>query len=97
MAVRDTNPNDGGPNDRAAILALGALGWILNADSRADRFLSLTGLDVDTLRERAGEPAILAATLGFLENHEPDLIACADALGVTPSALVAAHQMLEAR
>ena len=95
MAVRDTNPNDGGPNDRAAILALGALGWILTADSRAARFLSLTGLDVDTLRERAGEPAILAATLGFLENHEPDLIACADALDTSPDDLVRARRTLE--
>ena len=39
----------------------------------------------------------LAAVLAYLEAYEPDLIACSQALGVTPPALVAAHQMLESR
>ena len=37
----------------------------------------------------------LAAVLLFLENHEPDLIACAEALGVPPLRLVAARQELD--
>ncbi len=36
------------------------------------------------------------ATLAFLESHEPDLVACADALGVRPAALVAARERLDA-
>jgi hypothetical protein len=55
----------------------------------------VTGLDAAGLRARAGEPALLAAALGFLEAHEPDLIACADALGVRPAQLVAARAALE--
>ena len=58
--------------------------------------LALTGLTGDDLRGRAADPAVLAALLGFLEAYEPDLIACADALDVTPSMLVAAREMLEA-
>ncbi|RYE02801.1 MAG: DUF3572 family protein [Sphingomonadales bacterium] len=42
-----------------------------------------------------GDPALLAATLGFLESYEPDLLACADALGVKPAALVSARAQLE--
>ncbi len=72
------------------VLLLGALAWICADDDRASRLLSLTGLDVDDLRSRATEPAILAAVGGFLGDHEPDLIACAAALDCTPQAIVAA-------
>ena len=35
------------------------------------------------------------AVLGFLEANEPDLIACADELGVRPEAMVRAREALE--
>ena len=76
-------------------LALRALAWTLAEQARADRMLALTGLDGDDLRERAMEPAVLAAVLGFLEAYEPDLIACAEALDVKPSDLVEARKTLE--
>lgn len=79
----------------AAAIALHALAWILSDDARAERLLVLTGLDADDLRTRATEPAVLAATLAFLESHEPDLVGCADAIGHPPQALVAARQRLE--
>ena len=76
-------------------LALGALGWVLAEDARAERLLALTGLTPETLRARVQDRDFLAAVLRFLENHEPDLIACAEALGVPPLRLVAARQELE--
>jgi adenine/guanine phosphoribosyltransferase-like PRPP-binding protein len=79
----------------AEALALQALVWTLGDSARASRLLDLTGLDPAELRARAGEPALLAATLGFLEAYEPDLVACAEALGVAPAALVAARAELE--
>ncbi len=82
-------------NEDAISLALQALVWTLNEPDRADRLLAVTGLDPHDLRIRVGEPAVLSAALGFLEGHEPDLIACAAALGVPPQALVAAHYRLE--
>ena len=82
-------------NDDEA-LALGALGWTLSEDARAERLLALTGVTPDLLRERLEDRAFLAAVLLFLEGHEPDLLACADALGVTPARLVAAREGLEA-
>lgn len=81
----------------ADALALAALAWTVAEPSRAERLLALTGLDPAGLRARAGEPALLGAVLGFLESHEPDLIACADALGVPPEALVRARGQLEER
>lgn len=82
-------------NEDAGALALRALVWTLSEPERAMRLLDVTGLDPRDLRARAGDPAVLSATLGFLENHEPDLIACATELDVTPAALVAARATLE--
>ncbi len=77
-------------------MALRALVWTLAEQARADRMLALTGLSGDDLRERAMEPAVLGALLGFLEAYEPDLIACAEALEVKPADLVQAREVLEA-
>lgn len=89
-------PSTPGPSlcsDPEAI-ALSALVWTLAEQSRADRLLALTGLDPDALRARIGDPALLAAVIAFLEAHEPDLIACAAQLGMTPKALVAVGEAL---
>ncbi len=79
----------------AEALALAALGWTLSDGDRAARLLALTGLTPADLRARLGEPSLLAATLGFLEAHEPDLVACAEELSVTPAELVASRTALE--
>ena len=87
MSREDTN------NPEA--LALAALGWTVSEQGRAHRFLALTGLTAETLRARLGEASTLVAVLQFLEGHEPDLLACGDALGVSPAALVEARRSLE--
>ncbi len=86
MAASETN---------AEALALQALVWTLGDSARASRLLDLTGLDPSELRARAGDPVLLAAVLGFLESHEPDLIACAEDLDVGPAALISARAQLE--
>lgn len=68
--------------------------WILGDAMRAERLLALTGLTPETLRAGLGDRAMQAAILAFLEAHEPDLLACADELGVTPAMLVAARRTL---
>lgn len=78
-----------------AALALQALAWTLADSARAERLLALTGLTPERLRAGAADPAVLAAVLGFLGAHEPDLIACADAIGIAPERLVAAAMELE--
>jgi len=88
MRTPDTNPD-------TAALALQALAWTLADEDRAQRLVDTTGLFPDDLRARIGEPGVLAATLGFLEAHEPDLVACAADLGVKPEALVAARAALD--
>jgi hypothetical protein len=90
MRVPDTN----GPAPEPATIGLGALAWTLSDQPRAERLLALTGLDAQELRLRATDPTLLAAVLDFLGSHEPDLIACADALGLAPAALILARHRL---
>ena len=90
MRASDTNV------EPADALALRALAWTLAEPDRAGRLISLTGLDPSDLRARIGEPSVLAASLAFLEGHEPDLISCARVLETTPLALVEARRRLEA-
>ncbi|WP_114227568.1 MULTISPECIES: DUF3572 family protein [Sphingomonas] len=78
------------------IVALQALAVTLRDEARAQRLLTLTGLTADELRARATEPAMLAAVLSFLEAHEPDLVAVAEALQMPPQELVAARSALDA-
>ena len=82
------------PTDPEA-LALAALAATLRDDRRAHRLLDLTGIGTEELRERAGEPELLAAVIRFLEAHEPDLVAVAEALGVAPGEIVEARQQIE--
>ncbi len=86
MASAETN---------AEALALQALVWTLGDESRARRLLDLTGLEPSDLRARAGDAVVLAATLSSLESYEPDLVACAEALEISPEQLVAARAILE--
>lgn len=78
----------------AAVTLLGALAWVCGDDDRAHRFVALTGIDVAELRTRATEPAILGAVGQYLADHEPDLIACAEALAISPATLAAAASRL---
>ena len=77
------------------VLALAALAATLGEPRRAQRFLNLTGIGTEELRNGASDPALLSALLRFLEAYEPDLVEIADELGVTPPELVEARRQLE--
>jgi hypothetical protein len=88
MRARETIEDD------AMAIALSALSWILANDARRDRFLALTGTTPDDIRARIADPGFLDAVLGFLEGHEPDLLACAGETGLAPERLMAARGRL---
>ena len=75
---------------------MAALGWLLQDEDRAERYLALTGLDPDSLRAGLGDPQVLASALDFLSNYEPDLLRAAEALAVTPEELITARKDLSA-
>ncbi|WP_118858177.1 DUF3572 family protein [Sphingomonas mesophila] len=82
------------PSDRQA-LALNVLAATLTDERRAARFLDLTGLSPEGIRERVDDPVLLAAVVTFLEAHEPDLISVAAALGCDPAIITALGPELE--
>lgn len=71
------------------IIAIRAIGFIASNERTAQRFLDLTGLTIEELRGSLEEPAVQVAALDFLSAYEPDLIACAEALGIEAEALAA--------
>lgn len=91
--MRRADSNGNGAAD-PALTALQALVWILGDQPRAERLLALTGLDADQLRARADTPEILAAAIDFLLDYEPDLLACAEALGLSPDELARTGERL---
>jgi hypothetical protein len=76
------------------LTGLRALAWTLEDASRARRLLDLTGLTPDALRAGANDAGVLGAVLDFLAGHEPDLIACAAAIGLGPADLIRARDGL---
>lgn len=90
MIMKKNIVNDPAP----IILALQALGHVAGDADLGPRFLALSGLDAAALRAGADNPALLAAVIDFLGAREADLLACAEALDVTPAALVAAGAAL---
>ena len=71
--------------DQAAAIGLQGLAWLAADSDRLGRFLALTGIGPENLREKADDPATLAAVLDHLLGHEADLLAfCADS-GLEPS------------
>ena len=84
-------------NDRDPMtVALQALAVTIGDERRAERLLALSGISPDDLRQRAGDPALLAAVLAFLEAHEPDLVAVASDLDMKPEELASVRSALEA-
>lgn len=76
------------------VLGLQLLAHVVSDADLGARFLALTGLDADDLRARAADPGVLAALVDFVAARESDLVAAADALGVTPQAIVGAGESL---
>jgi len=82
------------PTD-AHTIALAALAATLTDERRARRFLDVTGIGTGDLRRRVDDAVPLRALIGFLEAHEPDLVAVSEQIGLKPDELVAAGRSLE--
>ena len=71
-----------------------ALSWVLQDEDRAQRLLSLTGLEPDHLRHALDDPSVLGSILDFLANNERDLLSASEALDLSPGTIVAARNRL---
>ena len=78
----------------AETLALKALTFLASEPDRLLRFLNLSGLELDDLRTRAGDPELLAAVVDFLLGEESLLERFADDEGLDPEDVHAARREL---
>ncbi len=80
--------------DNAEALAIQALGFLAGDPERLERFLALSGLGPENLREAAAEPGFLAAVLDHIGSDEALLLTFAGEAGVDPTAIAKARQAL---
>ncbi len=75
-------------------VAIAALGFIASDPERLGRFLAITGLGPETLRQAARDKGFLGQVLSFLAEDEPLLLAFAADLGENPVRIAQAHALL---
>lgn len=75
-------------------LALQALAFLVADEDRLTRFLGLTGITPDTLRQIAHDPAGLGAILDYLLGWEPLLLEFAADAEIKPEAIAHARRKL---
>ena len=56
--------------------------------------MALTGMDLEHLKSHAADRAVLVAVLEYYLNHEPSLLAMAEATGLDPALPAQAHRAL---
>jgi hypothetical protein len=78
----------------AEMLAIQALSHIAESPERLARFLALTGIEAQSLRDAAQEPNFLLGVLDHLASDETLLREFANAQDVAPEAVTAARDLL---
>ena len=69
-------------NEHAQTIAYQALAWLVADDELCPIFLGSTGGSADDLREKATDPAFLAAVLEFITMDDKWVIAFCDSVGL---------------
>lgn len=82
------NPMNADPES----IAIGALSWIAADGEMMNRFLGLTGIEPDQIRDVASEPGFLAAVLDFLLAHEPTLLRFCEEIAIDPKFVAKARK-----
>ena len=78
----------------AEMLAVQALGFIAEDDTRLGGFIASTGIAVQSIRDAARDPNFLAGVLEHILADENLLIAFADSAGINPTEVARARQAL---
>jgi hypothetical protein len=83
--------------DEQTIIALAqqALAFLATEPSRVARFLTVTGLDPEMVRQRVGDRDFLAGVLQFLREDESLLLVFAAEMAIKPERVAEAQAKLE--
>jgi hypothetical protein len=90
-----TRGQDG--RDKAEMLAIQALAFIAAEPERLSRFLDMTGIPPNEMRNAASQPGFLAGVLEHMLGDENLLIAFADDAAADPADIARARQTLGRR
>jgi hypothetical protein len=80
--------------ETAEMLAVQALAFIAEDDSRLSGFIASTGIAAESIRDAAREPNFLAGVLEHILADEKLLVAFADSAGTDPAEVARARQAL---
>jgi hypothetical protein len=80
--------------EQAQAIAIEALGFVASDEKLLPRFLALSGIEAQAIRQAAREPGFLAGVLDFILAHEPTLLSFAEASGHDPAMVAAARRSL---
>jgi hypothetical protein len=82
-------------HDGAETIAVSALSFLVSRPEDLDRFMALTGLGYDTIRESARDQGFLGGVLDHLLGDETLLTAFAADAGLPPEAIGQARRQLD--
>jgi hypothetical protein len=80
--------------EMAEDVATAAFAWMASEPDVTGAFLAQSGMSVDDLRVRLGDPALMGAVLDFVMARDDWVIAVAAAAGVRPEMVVQARAAL---
>jgi hypothetical protein len=76
-------------------IAIDALGYIASEPDLMQRFLDLTGIEADGIRQAAGQPSFFVGVLDFLLANENDVVAFSHATGTPLETVQIAQEKLD--
>lgn len=85
--MRDHPGSRGESTAQAEEIAVQALVFLAGDAELLSRFLALTGIEANQIRDAAREPGFLAGVLGFFLAHEPSLLKLSEGTGIDPAAI----------
>jgi len=81
-------------HETAEMLAVQALAFVAEDDTRLSGFIASTGIAAQSIRDAAREPNFLTGVLEHIMADENLLIAFADSAGIDPAEVARARQAL---
>lgn len=94
--IRNMSAKGAASSQVAQDTAIAILGWLAGEPEMLGRFLSLSGVQADQLRQAVDDPGFLAGMLDFLASHEPTLLAFCAATDTAPETVMMAWQYFSA-
>lgn len=80
--------------EQAQSVAIDAISFLAGDPPLLGRFLAMSGIEPDQIREAAEAPGFYAGVLQFIAAHEPTLLAFAGAADVAPETVLTALEAL---